>query len=109
MLLLQLQKTIRPGEHNEFLDRIKAQVRCFDQNTDVQVYEQLEKLREYLQYRIDEREYTEKMAAAKLNFEEFRRNHVEDALRKFDRAEKERDEELKWSWSPLYQLLKKWP
>ena len=73
------------------------------------MYEQLEKLREYLQYRIDEREYTEKMAAAKLNFEEFRRNHVEDALRKFDRAEKERDEELKWSWSPLYQLFKKWP
>ena len=34
---------------------------------------------------------------------------MKDALRRFDRTAKEREEELKWKWSPLHQLFKKWP
>ena len=75
-----LQKSRIPGEHSEFLEKIKAQVRVFKTNTDVNVYNELKNLKDYLQYRIDLREYENKVAASKVNFETFRRNHVEATL-----------------------------
>ena len=65
MFVLPLQNTKRPGEHSEFLDKIKALVMCLHHNTDVEVYDEVKNLRDYLQYRIDEKEYNDKVAAAK--------------------------------------------
>ena len=90
-----LQNSRRPGEHSKFLDKIKAQVRVFKTNSDVNVYEKLRNLKDYLHYCIEQREYDDKVATAKVNFETFRRNHVEDALQIFDRAVKEKEEESK--------------
>lgn len=98
-----------PGEYNELLDKIKSHVQCFDCISNVQVYEELKNLKDYLYYRIQQREYDAKIVAAKVNFEDLCRNHVEAELRKFDRAEKEKEEESKWKWSPLFQIFKKWP
>ena len=104
-----LQNTKTPGEESEFLEKIKTQVKCFKCNSNIQVYEELKNLKDYLQYCIQQREYDAKVAAVKASFEEFRRKHVEAELRKFDRAVKEKEEESKWNWSPLYQIFKKWP
>ena len=38
-----LQNTKNPWEYNEFLDKIKAKVKCFKCILDVQVYENLKK------------------------------------------------------------------
>lgn len=97
------------GEYSDHVDKVKAQVRALESASDVSVYEELKQLKQYLHYRMEEKEYIEKAAAAKENFEDFRRKHVEDALREFDRAVKEKEEESKWKRSPLYQLFKKWP
>lgn len=104
-----MQNTKTPGEYSEFLHKIKTHVKCFKCNSDVQVYEELKNLKDYLYYRIQQREYDAKVAAAKIRFEDFCKNHVEAELRKFDRAEKEKEEESKWKWSPLLQIFKKWP
>ena len=104
-----LQNSRKPEEHSEFLDKIKAQVRVFKTNSDVNVYEELRNLKDYLHYHIEQREYDDKVAIAKVNFETFRRNHVEDTLQKFDHAVKEKEEESNWKWLPLYQLFRKWP
>jgi hypothetical protein len=109
LLANTLQNSKRPGEQSEFCDKIKAQVRVFSRDSDVNVLEELRNLKHYLNYRIDKRKYDEQIAAAKVNFEGFRQSHVDDTLRKFDRAVKEKEEESKWKWSPLYQLFKKWP
>ena len=76
-----MQNTKTPGEHSEFLDKIKTQVRCFKSNSDVQVYEELKNLKDYLHYHIQQREYDAKVATAKISFQDFRRNHVEAELR----------------------------
>jgi hypothetical protein len=109
LIYISLQNTMSLGEHNELLDKIKAQVRVFKSNSDVTIYEELRNLKQYLHCRIEQREYNDKVAAAKVSFEDFRRNHVEDALRKFDRVEKHKEEESKWKWFPVYQILRKWP
>ena len=106
---LHLQSTRTADEHNDLIDRIKGQVRCFKCNSDVQRYEELKNLKDYLHYRIARKEYEAKVAAAAVSFEDFRRNHVQSELNKFDNAEKARQEACKWGWSPLYQIFKKWP
>ena len=42
----------------------------------MQVYEGLKNLKDYLHYRIKQREYEAKVVAAKVSFEDFHRNHV---------------------------------
>ena len=100
-----MQNTHTPGEHDEFLEKIKAQVRCFKTNSNAQVYDELKNLKDYLHYRIQQREYDAKVAAAKISFQDFRRNRVEAELRKFDRVEKEKVEEAKWKWSHCTRYL----
>lgn len=73
------------------------------------VYDELRNLKRYLEYRIALKEYNENVAAAKVSFEDFRTNHVEEALRNFDLAEKQKEEDSKWRWSPVYQILRRWP
>ena len=69
----------------------------------------MKSLKDYLHYRITQKEYEAKVAAATLSFDEFCKNHVQNELQKFDLAEKAKQEALKWQWSPLFQVLKKWP
>lgn len=103
------QNSRSPSEHNALIYRIKAQVRCFKCNSDVQRYEELKNLKDYLHYRLALKEYESKVAAAAVSFEDFRRTHVENELKKFDMARKARLEDDKWRWSPLYQIFKTWP
>lgn len=106
---VQWMKEDRSGEDSEWAEKVKAQVRVFKQNSEMNVYEELRDLKTYLIHRKAVREYEEKLAVIKANFDEFRRKHVEEALEKFDLDNKEKQEELKWKWSPLFQLLRKWP
>lgn len=41
--------------------------------------------------------------------DEQRRKHVNAELLKFDVAERQELEAKKWSWSPIFQIFKKWP
>lgn len=96
-------------EHSALTDIIKAQVRCFKCNSDLQRYEELKNLKDYLSYRIARKEYDDKVAAAAVSFEDFRRSHVESELRKYDLGVKAREERCRWRWSPLFQIFKQWP
>lgn len=53
---------------------------CFKSNADVQVYEELKNLNDYLHYCIKQKEYEAKVAVAKVSFKDFHRNHVEVEL-----------------------------
>ena len=114
-LIIKLVDTVQwmqenmSGEDSEWAEKVKAQVRVFKQNSEMNVYKELRDLKTYLIHRKAVREYEEKLAAIKANFDEFRRKHVEEALENFDLDNKEKQEELKWKWSPLFQLLRKWP
>ena len=83
------------GKYSEYLDKVKVQVRALKTNSNVNVYEELKNFKYHLHYRIAQKEYNDKVVAAKINFEDFQTNHVEDALREFDRAVKEKEEEFK--------------
>ena len=88
---------------------MKSQVRCFKSNSDVQRYEELKGLKDYISYRIACEAYEAQLETAAITVDEMRRKHVESQLLKFDRAEKEKQEEQKWHWSPIFQIFKKWP
>ena len=64
----------------------------------MQRYEELMHLKEYLNFRIQTREYEAKVAAANGNIAELRSQYVKDMLEKFDNAEKSRAEQEKWGW-----------
>ena len=104
-----MQTTRTPEEHNALLDRLKSQVRCFKSTSDVQRYEELKGLKDYINYRIACRTYEDQLETAAITVDELRRNHVDAELRKFDRAQKEKQEAQKWQWSPIFQIFKKCP
>ena len=91
------------------LQKIKNQIRCFNSTSDVQRYEELMLLNDYLDQRIRTQEYKTKVAAANGNVEELRAKYVKAKLDKFDDAEKCRAEQEKWRWSPFYRIFKEWP
>lgn len=107
--ILQWMQPDKTGEDSEWVDIVKAQVRVFKQNTDMSVYEELKELRSYILHKLAVKEWEDKVAAARVNFEGLRRKHVDAALEAYDRSNKEKEEEIKWKWSPLYQILRKWP
>ena len=103
------QTTRTPEEHNALRDIIKSQVRCFKCTTDVQRYEELRNLKDYLHYRIAYTAYEDRLASAILTVDEQRRSYVDAELLKFDIAERREREAEKWQWSPLFQIFRKWP
>lgn len=96
-------------EHMVLLEKIKAQVRCFNNPLDIQRYEELVRLKDYLNFRIRTREYEAIVAAANVNVAELRNQFVQKKLNKFDIMEKNRAEYQQWGWSPLYHIFKEWP
>ncbi len=87
---LSLQSTSTPKEHNALVERMKSQVRCFKSNSDVQRYEELKGLKDYLHYRIACTAYENQLATVAVTVDDMRRKHVDAQLLKFDLAEKER-------------------
>src|ERR1700738_2569355 len=108
-VLMQFHNNRSPDEHMDVLQKIMNQIRCVNSTTDVQRYEELMRLKEYLDYRIRSQEYEANIAAANGNAEELRAKYVKGKLDKFDNAEKSRAEQDKWGWSPLYRIFKEWP
>lgn len=104
-----MQRKTSPEEHVALLEKIKGQVACFNNMTDMQRYDELLRLKDYMDYRIEFREYEAKVAAAHGNVAALRKQYVDAVLAEFDDAEKSRAEEANWGWSPLYRLLKEWP
>ena len=104
-----LQITRTPEEDDALQERMKAQVKCFKSNSDVNRYQELKGLKNYLNYRIACTTYEAQLAALASMVDKMRRKHVDAQLLKFDLAEKEREEAQKWHWSPVFQIFKKWP
>lgn len=104
-----MQSIKRHEEDGNLLDRMKAQVRRIKRESHMQSYEELKNFKDYLHYRVKQREYEAKVAAVQAQCENFCRNYVDAELRKFDLAKKEEEEVSRWSWSPLYHIFKKWP
>ena len=103
------QRKSSPAEHVALLEKIKAEIKCFNSDSDVQRYEELGRLKDYLEYRICTREYEAKLAAAHGNVAGLRSQYVKSVMDAFDDAEKSRAEEKLWGWSPLYLIFKEWP
>ena len=107
--LMQFQNNRSPKEHMVVFQKIKNQIRCFNSTLDVQRYEELMRLKDYLDYGIRTQKYEANLAVANGNAEELRSKYVKAKLDKFDDAEKSRAEQEKWGWSPLYCIFKEWP
>lgn len=107
-VFVQFQNSRSPEEHMVVLPKIKDQIRCFNSTWDVQRYEKIMRLKDYLVYRLQKHEYEANLAAANDNAEELRSKYVKDKLNKFDAAEENRAEQEKWGWSPLYRIFKEW-
>ena len=105
---MQFQNNRTPEEVMDVLQKVKDHLRCFDSNSNVQRYEEIMRLKDYLDYRLRAREYEATVAALIGNAEELRAKYVKAKLEKFDIAEKSRAEEEKWGWSPLYRIFKEW-
>ena len=74
----------------------------------MQRYEELMRLKDYLNYILRIREYEASLAASHGNIVELRTKYVNEKLDKYDIAEKNREEQEKWGWSPIYRILKEW-
>lgn len=103
------QRKSSPEDHVALLEKIKVQIECFNSPSDVQRYEELMRLKDYLNYRLCLREYEAKVAAAHGNVAGLRCQYVKTILDAFDDAERSRAEQDKWGWSPLYRIFKEWP
>ena len=88
---------------------MKEQVRCFNSNTDIHMYDELMYLKEFLSFLIVSKDYKTKLAAANKDVEDLRKKFVEDELNKLDVIWRTRKEQEKWSWSPTFCILKEWP
>ena len=106
IILLQI-KTV-PEEHVALLEKIKGQIACFNNMTDMQRYEELMRLKDYMDYTIESREYEAKVIAAHGNVAGLRKQYVDAILAEFDDAEKSRAEEANWD-GRISTLLMEWP
>ena len=75
----------------------------------MQRYDELMSLKEYLNFRLASKDYETKLAVANKNVEDLCKRFVEDELNKVDVAERTREEQERWSWSPSFCILKEWP
>ncbi len=107
--ILQWMDADKCGEETEWATSVKQTLRVFKLDAEWPVYQELKALRNYIVYKMALKEWDEKVLAARANFEALRRRHVDMALEEFDRSNKKREEESKWKWSPLYQIVRKWP
>lgn len=78
-------------EHSDLLDRIKAWVRCFKCNYNVQRYKESKNLKDCLHFRIVRKEYEAKVAALAVSFKDFHRNHVDIELSRRLTGRRKRD------------------
>jgi hypothetical protein len=85
---------------------MKKHVRCLNSNTDMQRYNELMHLKEYLNLRLASREYEAKQVAANKDVEDLRKRFIGDELNKLNLAERTREEQDRWSWSPTFCILK---
>jgi hypothetical protein len=88
------------------VEKIKAQVWCFNNPSNIQRFEELVRLKDYLNFRIQTREYETIVAVANENVTKLRNQFVQEKLNKFDIVEKNLAEYQQWGWSPLYHILK---
>ena len=63
---------------------MKKQVRCFNSNTDMQSYDELMHLKEYLNFRIKSWDYETKLSAANKIFDDVHKKFVQDEFNKLD-------------------------
>jgi hypothetical protein len=105
---LGLQGSRTVDEHKTLIDRMKEKVRCFNNSTDIQRYDELMHLKEYLIFRLASKEYETKLVVANKDVDDLRKKFVEDELNKLDVAERTREEQDRWSWSPTFYILKEW-
>ena len=75
----------------------------------MQKYEELMRLKNYLNYMMRTRVYEANLAVAHGNIAELRSKYINDKLEKYDNAEKNCVKHEKWGWSPIYRILKEWP
>ena len=104
-----LQSIGQSINYDKLVDKINAHIICFRNDNNTERYQELKNLKTYLHYRIAHGDYDTKITAKTLFFEDFRRKHVEAELNKFNRAEKSKQDPLKWRWSPIFQVFQKWP
>ena len=107
--MLQVKHNRSAEEVVAVLQKVKDQIQCFTSTVEVQRFEELMRLKDYLDYRVRLREYEASIAAANGNADKLRAKYVEAKLAKFDEAEKIRAEQEKWGWSPLFRIFKEWP
>ena len=103
------QNDRNPEDQNALLEKIKTQIRCFHSHSDVQRYEELKRLKDYLTYRNKIREYEAAVTAAKEKVEALRLNYVNETLEKYDNEHKSIMEERNWGWSLFYRIFLQWP
>ena len=109
LLMSYLQTTRTAEEHNALLDRNKLRINCFKCNSDVQRYEELKNLNNYLHYRIVYTSYEGQLASAALTVDELRKKHVNVKLLEFDMTERQQEEARRWHRSPLFKILRSNP
>jgi hypothetical protein len=90
---MQFQNNCSPEEHIDVLQKIKNQIRCFNSPSDVQRYEKLMWLKDYLDYMIRIQEYEANLASANGSADKLHAKYVKTKLDKFDDAEKSRVEQ----------------
>ena len=61
----------------------------------MQIDEKLKNLKDYLHYRIKQKEHKAKVTVAKVNFEDSHKICIEATMQKFDHVEKNKDEASK--------------
>ena len=107
--LMQFQNNRSPEEYMVVLQKIKNRIRCFNSPSDVQRYEEFMCMKDYLDYRIRTQEYEANLAATNGKAKKLWSKYVKAKLEKFDNAEKNRAEQIKWEWSPLFCIFNEWP
>ena len=88
-----LQKRTSPEEHVALVEKIKGQIACFNNMTDVQRYEEFMCLKDNMDFIIESQEYEAKVVVAHGNVTRLRRQYVNAILDEFDNVEKSRAEE----------------
>jgi len=111
---LLLYAEFEPRERtDEMIAQISSTVKVFmkegKEDPIVPMYEEIKKLGAYLTHRKDVAAYQVEKAEAEKKLDDLRKSYVAAQLYDFDKAAMLVDEQRRWTWSPLYALMKSCP
>ena len=99
-------KVSRFRKAQTLIERIKDHVRYFLNNSDVHMFKYFMNLKNFVSFQITWKDFKVKLIIANKGIKELCKKFIEDKFKRLDIAQKIREKQQQWSWSPIFYIIK---